>query len=215
MRLLLLLLLLALFIRCENAPDFDEGPCKFAPPESNFPINEKSCKECFFNLKLNGKEYSFNGNQLEEGGGGPGWKPERNILVQSKYNPFLSFFLVSPISEESLNNSIGVKTPLLESSAISKLNVPPPSVSVSFGIYNYCNTFFEPVTGDINQSYHSTTKTELIESSFMGSIGGSAEQYQKHVYYCYGAINATFLINGEKQIATATYKVKVEIWEKL
>jgi hypothetical protein len=199
---------------CDNPTDFDNGPCKFAPPESKFPIF-RSCEECYFNLKFQNKEYFFAGNQLESGGGGPGWRPERNILVQSKYNSFLSFYLVSPSSDELLNNSIGVKSALLESSAISKLNDSPPPVSVSLGIYNYCKTFFEPVTGDISQSYHLITKTELIQSSFMGSIGGSIEQYQNHIYYCYGEIKATFVINGENQIVTATYKVKAEIWEKL
>lgn len=207
-----------LAIGCDNTNDFDNGSCKFAPPESKFPVFPRAfCNECYFNLKVNNKEYSFAGNQFETytTGVGLGWKPDRNILTGSTINSFFNFYFVSPPSDELLNSSIGLKTPLLEYSVINKLNETPPPVSVALGIYDYCKKFYEPITGDVTQSYHLVTKTELIQSYFMGSIGGSIEQYQKHIYYCYGELSATFLINAEKQVVTGTYKLKAEIWEKL
>lgn len=212
---LLILLLLAVFVQCDNTPNFDKGPCKFAPPESNFTIFSGACEECFFNLIFDDKEYHFAGNQFEDEGGGPGWAPERNILVQSKHNAFLSFYLVSPASEELLNNSIGIKTPLLESASIANLDGPPPPVTASLGIFNYCKVFFEPITGDVNQSHHLITETEHIQSSYMGSIDGSIEKYQKHIYYCFGEIHSIFMINGEERSVVANYKIKMEIWEEL
>lgn len=203
---------------CDNTIDFDKGPCKFAPPESKFPIFPATyCTECYFNLKFSDKEYSFAGSQLEAGGpgAGPGWSPDRNIQVQNTWNSFLSFYLVSPSSDELLSNSIGVKTPRLKLDTLSKLISAPPSVSASFGIYNYCNDFFEPITGDVSQSYNQLTDIELMESYYVGSIDGSIEQYQNHFFYCYGEITATFVINGEKQLVTATYKVRAQIWEEL
>jgi hypothetical protein len=209
--------LLLLLTGCTKQ-NVDYGPCKFAPPESKFPVFPGAyCNECYFNLNINNKEYSFAGNQFETytTGSGPGWEPERNILVGDAFNSFFNFYFVSPPSDELLNNSIGVITPLLESTAIARLNYSPPPVSVALGIYNYCEDFFEPVPGDVTQSYHQLTKAEFIESYYLGSIDGSIEEYQKHNFYCYGEINATFWIDGEMQSATASYKVKVEIWEKL
>ncbi|HET7178519.1 MAG TPA: hypothetical protein VFI14_02285 [Chryseosolibacter sp.] len=130
-------------------------------------------------------------------------------------NVFFSFYLVSPPSDEALSNSINVKTPLLKVDTLSRLEDYPPPVSVSFGIANYCKDFFEPITDDINQSYHQLTDIKLIESYYVGSIEGSIGEYQKHIYYCHGNIHATFIINGDPELVTATYKLTADIYEKL
>ncbi len=205
-----------MFIGCDETIDADQGPCKFPPSESNFPVFSPYCTECFFILQFQGEEYSFDWNQINSGGpsDGPGWRPDRNILVQKTWNSFLSFYIVSPSSVEILYNSIGVKTPLLKVDTLSKLTSVPPPVSASFGIYNYCNDFFEP-TGNIDQSYHQLTGVELFQTGLIGPINGSSDDYLKHYYNCSGELKATFMINGEIQVVTAQYKVRVQIWEKL
>jgi hypothetical protein len=206
-----------LFIRCDNAIDVDYGPCKFAPPESKFPeLLFAYCDECYFTLQFAGKKYSFVGKQLETIPSEIVWEPpDKTNLIQLIRNSFLSFYFIAPATAELLNNSRGIKTPLLKLDTLSKLksNGPPP-VSASFGIYNYCKNLFEPI-GNINQSYHRLTDTELIESYFVGTIGDGIERYQKYIFYCSGELQATFIINGETQVATASYKVRAEIWEKL
>lgn len=185
---------------CDNAVDFDKGPCKFAPPESNFPIIEQACKECFFNLKFQGKQYSFPGDRISPAFGGN---------LSQMYNVFFSFYLVPPDSDEELYNSVDIKSPLLRVEAITKLNTSRgPLVSTAFGIYNYCNDFFQPVTDDVSQSYHWLTKAELIESYSVGNE-------QLFFFYLIGELQATFTINGEVQIVTAEYKVKSRFYEKL
>lgn len=198
----LIVLLTTLFIRCDNSIDYDKGPCKFAPPESNFPVIA-SCDECFFNLKFQSKEYSFAGNKIASDGG--------SDYTQMK-NTFLAFYLDLPNSDERLKSSIDIKTPLVKVDATTKLNNSPPLVSTAFGIYNYCNDFFQPITDDISQSYHQLTKTELIES-YPAEI--NSEPYQLFYFYLSGELNATFVINGDTQIVTAQYRVKSLFFEKL
>lgn len=123
-------------------------------------------------------------------------------------NVFLFFYLVPPDSDEELNTSINVKTPLLKVEAITKLNDSPTLVSSAFGIYNYCHEFFESVTGDISQSYNRLTKTELIESYPVGTE-------QLFFFYLIGELQVTLIINGEAQLVTAEYKVKSRFYEKL
>jgi hypothetical protein len=198
----IILLFAILLIGCDNTIDFDNGPCKFAPPESNFPIIS-SCEECFFNLNFQDKEYSFPGNKIASNVSGD---------YSQMNNVFLSFYLVPPNSDEELNNSIDIKTPLLKVEAITKLNDSPPLVSVAFGIYNYCNDFFEPITDDVSQSFHQLTKVELVES-YPTEI--NFEPFQLFDFYLTGELQTTFIINGETQMVTAQYKVKSIIYEKL
>jgi len=190
-----------LLIGCDNNIDYDKGPCKFAPPESNFPIIEMSCKECYFNLRFQGKDYSFPGNRLSPAFGG-NWS--------EMTNGFLFFYLVPPNSDEELNAIVNVKTPLMKMETITKLsNTPRPSlVSTAFGIYNYCKEFFQPVTDDIGQSYHRLTKAELIETYSVGNE-------QLFFFDLTGEFQTTFIINGEVQLVTAEYKVKSRFYEKL
>ncbi|MBL7877979.1 MAG: hypothetical protein JNL53_20100 [Cyclobacteriaceae bacterium] len=199
---LIISLLTLLFSGCDNNTEYDKGPCKFAPPESNFPIIEQSCKECFFNLKFQGKQYSFPGNRISPAFGGN---------LSQMYNVFFSFYLVPPNSDEELNAGINVKTPLMKMEIITKLsNTPRPSlVSTAFGIYNYCNEFFQPVTDDVVKSYHRLTKAELIETYPVGN------NEQLFFFYLTGEFETTFIINGEAQPVTAEYKVKSRFYEKL
>ncbi len=205
-----------MFIGCDDTIDADQGPCKFPPSESNFPVfSSVACEECYFNLQFEGKEYSFAGNQFEVGSGAPTNSSDTRIVYYQMHNAFLSFYLVSPPSDDELNNSINVKTPLLKETTLSNLSDHPPSVSASFGIKNYCQTFFEPITGSVSQSYNKLTAVELIDSYFVGNSEGSTEQYQLHIYYCYGELSGTFIIDGENQVITSNYKVRSFIYEKL
>jgi hypothetical protein len=197
-------LLTLLSSACENN-NYDNGPCKFAPPESNFPIIEQSCKECYFNLKLQGKQYSFPGNRIDSGSGG-NWSQMTNV--------FLFFYLVPPNSDEELYASIDVKTPLMKVETITEISyltrpTRPSFVSTAFGIYNYCNDFFQPVTDDVGQSFHRLTKAELIETYPVGN------NEQLFFFYLTGEFETTFIINGEAQPVTAEYKVKSRFYEKL
>lgn len=198
-----ILLLAAFFLSCENTPEYDKGPCKFAPPESNFPIIPMTCEECYFNLTFQGKDYSFPGNKLSSPFGGD-WSQMTNV--------FLSFYLIPPDSDEELYNSIDVKTPLLKMETITQLNDSPLLVSTAFGIYNYCKVFFQPVTDDISQSYHQLTEVDLIES-YPTEI--NSEPFQLFSFYLTGELHATIIIDGEAQVATAEYKVKSSVYEKL
>lgn len=199
-----LLLLMVLFLRCDSTPDFDTGLCKFAPPESNFPVIEQSCVECYFNLKFQGKQYSFPGNRISPAFGG-NWSQMSNV--------FFFFYLVPPNSDEELNASIGVKTPLMKVETITKTEISnltrPSLVSTAFGIYNYCNDFFQPLTDDIDKSYHRLTKAELIETYPVGN------NEQLFFFYLTGEFETTFIINGDAQSVTAEYKVKSRFYEKL
>jgi len=186
----------SLSIGCDNPTDFDNGPCKFAPPESNFPVISLTWEECFFNLRFNGKEYSFPGNKISSPFGG-NWSQMTNV--------FLSFYLVPPNSDEAINSSVDIKTPLMKMVTITKLNDSPPLVSTAFGIYNYCNDFFEPITDDISKSHHQITDVKLIDS-YPTEI--NAEPYQLFFFYLTGELQATSIINRETQLVTAEYKIK-------
>jgi hypothetical protein len=200
---MMIFILATSFIGCDNTNNFDNGPCKFAPPESKFPVFQRTCEECYFNLNFQGKKYSFAGNQIPSDAGGG---------YSQMNNAFLSFYLVSPNSDKELNNSVAIKTPLLKLENIKSLNNSPPLVTTAFGIYNYCNDFFEPITENINQSYHQLTKVEFLES-YRTEI--NFEPFQLFSYYLTGELKTTFIINGETQIVTAQYRVKSIIYEKL
>lgn len=102
-----------------------------------------------------------------------------------------------------------MKTPLLKVEAITKLNQSRgPLVSTAFGIYNYCNDFFQPITDDISQSYHQLTKADLIETYSVGSE-------QLFWFYLIGELQVTIIINGVPELVTANYKVKSRFYEKL
>ena len=201
MKLSYLLILLVAFVQCDNTPDFDAGPCKFAPPDSKFPLVEQACEECYFNLRFQDKEYSFPGNRLSPAFCG-NWSQMTNV--------FLFFYLVPPDSDEELYSSIEIKTSLQQREAITKLDYESrgPLVSTAFGIYNYCNNFFQPITDDLSQSYHQLTQAELIESYPVGDE-------QLFWFYLSGELHTTFIINGEAQLVTAHYKVKSRFYEKL
>lgn len=192
------------FSGCDNNTNFDNGPCKFAPPESNFPVIEQSCAECYFNLRFQGKEYTFPGNRISPAFGG-NWSQMSNV--------FFFFYLVPPNSDEELNASINVKTPLMKVETINQTEISnltrPSLVSTAFGIYNYCNDFIQPVTGDIGKSYHRLTKADLIETYPAGN------NEQLFFFYLTGEFETTFIINGEAQSVTAEYKVKSRFYEKL
>lgn len=199
----LVLLLVYLLTGCGNDDGFGQKPCPFAPPESDFPIISNICEDCYFNIQFREQEYSFSGNQFTS--------PYFSDHTQAD-NAFLSFYLISPISVSELDQGIDVKTPLLEIDAIDNLTVQPPSVTVAFGIYNYCKDLFQPATNDVSQSYHQLTSTELIES-YPTALDN--EPYQISFYYLIGELQATFNINGEEDLVTAEYKVKCQIYEKL
>ncbi|HMR56910.1 MAG TPA: hypothetical protein PKC10_06295 [Cyclobacteriaceae bacterium] len=200
----MILLLLAVFVQCDNTPDFDKGPCKFAPPESNFPLTPGTfCEECYFNFEFQDREYSFTGNKLESSYVGD---------YSKMWNVFFDFYLDLPDSDEELNGSIDVKTPLVEIESITKSIETPPVVSTAFGIYNYCKDLFEPVPYDINQSFNRLIKAELIES-YPAEI--NSEPHQSFLYYLNGELQATFNLNGETEVITAEYKVRCVVYEKL
>ena len=200
----LIISLLLFSIACNDDNSYDTGPCKFAPPESNFPIIERSCEECYFNLKFQGKQYSFPGNRISPAFGG-NWSQMSNV--------FFFFYLTPPNSDEELNASIDIKTPLMKVETITKTEVSnltrPSFVSTAFGIYNYCNDFFQPVTDDLVKSFHRLIKAELIETYSTGN------NEQVFYYYLTGEFETTFIINGEAQSVTAEYKVQSRFYEIL
>lgn len=203
LRYFLLLFLATFFVRCDNTIDYDKGPCRFAPPESNFAIIEKSCAECFFNLNFQGKQYSFPGNRISPSFGGD---------YSKMGNVFFDFYLDPPDSEVELNGSIDVQTPLVKVENITKSIGSPPVVSTAFGIYNYCKDFFQPITDDISLSFHRLTKSELIESY---PVEIDSEPYQLFIFYLNGELQATININGDTQLVTAEYQLKSFVYEKL
>lgn len=189
---------------CDNAVDFDKGPCKFAPPESNFPVIPGTfCEECFFNFNFQGKQYSFLGDKIESSYVGD---------YSKMWNVFFEFYLYPPDSDEELYSSIGVKTPLMKRKVVINGIGLPPLVSTAFGIYNYCNDFFEPITDDISQSYHRLTKAELIESY---PVEINFQPYQSYFFYLLGELQISIIINGETKVITAKYKVRSVVYEKL
>ncbi len=199
----LILLLLAVFVQCDNAPGFDNGPCKFAPPNSNFPLIDKSCEECYFNLTFQGKEYLFPGNKISPSFAGD-YSKMRNV--------FFDFYLDPPDSDEGLIAGIDVKTPLVKVEDITKAIGSPHVVSTAFGIYNYCNDFFQPITDDISQSFHRLTKADLIES-YPTEI--NSEPYQLFIFFLNGEVQATIIVDGDTQLVTAEYQLKSFVYEKL
>lgn len=215
-RLALLYIFPLVLVGCSDSMDVSQGPCPFPPAESNFPVisGVYSCEECYFNIQFSGEEYSFAANQFERAPLPVGQTSDTTILAANSWNSFLSFFLVAPSSVEELYDNIGVKTPLLKVDTVSsrKLESFPPPVSAAFGIYNYCEDFFEPITGDVSQSYHQLTEVELIESY---PVERDSEPYQRNHFYSYGELEMIFLINGELQEATASYKIDVIIYERL
>lgn len=88
----------------------------------------------------------------------------------------------------------------------------PSVVSVAMGIYNYCKDFFEPITGNVSQSWHRLIDVELIESH---PVELDSEPHQLNRFYSYGELEMTFLINSELQEASASYKIQTVIFEKL
>lgn len=199
----LVFLLTILFLSCDSTPNFDTGPCKFAPSDSNFPFIEKSCEECYFNLRFQDKEYFFPGNRISPSFGGD---------YSKMWNVFFEFYLDPPDSDEALYSSIDVKTPLMKREVIINGISSPPLVSSAFGIYNYCNNFFEPITDDISQSYHRLTKAELIESY---PVEIDSEPYQLFVFCLNGELQATIIVNGNTQLVTAEYQLKSFVYKKL
>lgn len=202
-RLTFLYLILLVFTGCTYDPDYSQGPCPFPPAESNFPvISWTYCEECYFNIQFRGEEYSFQENQLET----------RSIIRSEAHNSFFSFYFAHPSSVEELYNSIGVKIPLLKLYTIiySEPDNFSPAGAAEFGIYNYCEDLFEPITGDVSQSWHQLTEVELIESYLVESDSGS---YRFNKFYGNGELEMTFLINGELEDATASYKIDLIIYE--
>lgn len=199
----LIVLLIALFVKCDSTPNFNTEPCKFAPADSKFPLIDQSCKECYFNLSFQGREYVFPGNKIFPSFAGD-FSKMRNV--------FFDFYLYPPDSDEKLNASIGVKTPIVKVESITKSTSPPLVVSTAFGIYNYCNDFYQPIADDMNRSFHRLTKSELIESY---PVKIDSEPHQLFIFYLTGEIHATIIINEETHMITAEYQLKSFIYEKL
>lgn len=204
-KLVLLYLILPIIGGCSDSLDVSQGPCPFPPGESNFPvISQTYCDECYFKIQFRGEEYFFQENQLET----------RSIIRSEAHNSFFSYYFAPPSSVEELYNSIGVKTPLLKIYTIiySESDSFSPAGAAEFGMYNYCKDLFEPITGDVSQSWHQLTTVELIESYLVESDSGS---YQFNKFYSYGELEMTFLIDGVLEEATANYKLDVVLYEKL
>lgn len=87
-----------------------------------------------------------------------------------------------------------------------KTHVPPPT-TVALRLFNYCNDIFEANNTSINQSFHRLTKVELIESYRVGS-------YLLSFFYCYGEIESPYMMNGQPELIKATYKIRVEVYER-
>jgi hypothetical protein len=180
-----------LLIGCNDSNSFEDGrPCGFAPAESNFPLVQSTfCEECYMNINFKENKYSFDGNQF-------GTFPAGDFSQMQ--NPFFSFYLFSPNSVEELNNSIGQITSLTSVQTLTKLDESPGLPSVAFGIYNYCDNFFEALTSDVSKSKHELKSIENVNSNF---------------FYCIGEISATLIVNGEEQMVTAAYKILVRVGE--
>jgi len=200
----LILLLSFTFVQCNNTPDFEKGPCKFAPPDSNFPVIDQSCEECYFKLSFRDKEYLFPGNKIA---------PSFGFDYSHMSNVFFTFYLDQPDSNEKLSGSIDVKTPLVKIEDITKSIASPPVVSTAFGIYNYCKDLFEPIPYDTSQSYHRLTRAELFFESDPFEI--NSELYKTSYYYLNGELHTTFNLNGETEVITAEYKVKCFVYQKI
>lgn len=199
-------IILAICTSCGQTDDIDYGPCKFAPAESKFPVVPTAfCEECYFELQVFGKQYSFTGNQFLES---PPWE------INTISNAFLQFSIVVPVSMDSLNLGLGNTTPLLNWDSLPYSRTSSPPVSASFGIFNYCKDYFEPIS-NINQSYHRLTHIDMIESYFVERVEANGDDYQFNRFYAYGELKATFNINGEIQVATGTYKIQIIVFEKI
>jgi|AntRauTorcE11898_2_1112593.scaffolds.fasta_scaffold02577_5 hypothetical protein len=206
-RLALLYLILLVMAGCNNSLDVSQVPCPFPPGESNFPVFPEPgvfCKECYFNIEFRGEEYSFEGNQLKTSWTG----------LSEAHNSFFSFYFAPPTSVNELYDSISVKTPLLKLYTVlySDPENSPPAGTAEFGMYNYCKDLFEPIIGDVSQSWHQLIELELIESYPVERDDGP---HQLNIFYFYGELEMTFLINGDLQDAIATYKLQGSIEEKL
>lgn len=213
MRQILYFLCLILIFGCDQATDSDQKPCAFAPPESQFPIFPSTdCSDCTLNLQFQGKEYSFNGNQFDAGSDSPIRQSDKKIVYGYFQNSFLSLYLISPSSVESLYNSVNINTPLLPVDTINKLVEHPTPVSAAFGIYDYCNNFFEPITNNVSKSFNQLTRVELIET-YQAQI--NFELYQNSLFSISGHLKAPTMIEGKAEVITVTYEAQIEILEKL
>ena len=208
-----LLVILSYLGGCDNKEEVDFGPCKFPPADSRFPNRELAyCDDCSFQINFRGEQYLFNGKQFKTVSGTTWNPPDKNILTWLTRNSFFEFYLVAPESDELLVNSIGSKTRILKVDTMFQLNSPPPPVSVSFRMYNYCRDFFEPLNESINQSHHQLTKVEPVKSY---PVLINSMPYQLHGFYCEGEIQATFLIDNAPEAVTARYKLWIVVYEKL
>lgn len=210
-----MLVIFLLLTGCSHATEYSRGPCPFPPADSNFPVipNAYDCDGCYFTIEFRGEKYSFAENQFQRTPSRPvGHSSNTTILAGRAWNSFLSFFLVAPSSVEEFYNSIGVRAPLLKVDTVSKgnLNSFPPAASAAFGIYDYCEDLFEPITGDVSQSWHQLSEVELIESY---PVERDSEPYQLNRFYSYGELEMTFIINNELQEATASYKIQIIMYE--
>jgi hypothetical protein len=214
---ILIVVTICLVYGCNNAIDLDKIPCQFAPATSTFPVVSSFCDECFFNLEIDGNEYSFEGNQIDTGPSLPSWFPENSNLTTETRNSLISFFFVSPSTMESLNNSIGVKQPLLTLDEFNDLAFNAPTlVTTSFGIFNYCKDYYEAF-GTTNESFHELTGVEIIESGTfnIGQTEFDREPYQVTRFYATGRLRSIFDFNGETMVVTGVYRIQAKVRERL
>ena len=212
-RLISSLFSLLIIFGCEDPVDVKYGPCEFPSAKTKFQTFNYWCKDCFVELDLFNQQYRFNGNQFESAGAAANWNPpELPYLVRSTQNSFFNLNFVSPLTVQDLRSGLGNKTALLRTDSLSKLTGQIPNATVTFGIFDYCREFFQPITNDVERSSHELTGIELIESY---PVEVYYEPYQLSYFYCTGNLNMTFLINDQVSLATGRYKIKVEIWEKL
>lgn len=192
---------------CEDTSKASQEPCPFPPAESNFPVFPEPsafCKECFFNIEFLEQEYTFEGNQLEISWTG----------LSEAHNSFFSFYFAPPSTLDDLYNNIGVSMPFLQLYTLLSSNSDSnfSAGTTELGIYNYCKDLFEPITGDVNQSYHQITQVELIESY---PVEIDSIQHKLSIFYFYGELTMTFIVNDEVKEAKANYKLLGSIEEKI
>lgn len=195
------LISLVVFIGCEDPITVDDGPCKFAPPTSNFATYTEKCEDCYFNINIAGVQYKFRSDQLLRSFQNfpePGVYSYKTVLFE--------FQLGGPKTVRSLLNVDDRNQLYTSFNTPEEIDKNSQELNVSLQLTNYCKTVFDaqfnldPFSG--KDSYHKIKETKLIKLDYYG------DDYSAD-FLVSGEFVTYFLFEGEYKMVSGNYQVPV------
>lgn len=201
----LLLVSLLLFLSCGNQ-DMPRPDCSIIEeaqqPPSEFQLDFMS----YIDMDVNGVRHVVLQDDLINDIEGPSGSPCPGLDCRQvnthKYDRFFQLNFVRPNTLEELENSVGIKTPMI--SLDSMMHRTSTQVHLGMMFFNNCEKGFLPSSSDLNEVYNLIDSIEVVDEIEINLEGKPAVIYETLVY---GEFKAQFNADGKLVDVRASYKL--------